>query len=96
MSQIKLQTDAKTQKRMRSVRTVDTPLEKEVRSILHRMGYRFTLRRKDLPGKPDIVLPRHHTVIFVHGCFWHETITNRGQLLGFDLAHPGVTGGKLR
>ena len=43
-----------------------------VRSMLHRMGYRFRLHRKDLPGKPDIVLPKHNTVIFVHGCFWHR------------------------
>lgn len=39
--------------------------------MLHKMGYRFRLHRKDLPGKPDIVLPRHHKIILVHGCFWH-------------------------
>ncbi len=43
-----------------------------VRSLLHRMGYRFRLHRKDLPGNPDIVLPKYKTVIFVHGCFWHR------------------------
>lgn len=42
-----------------------------VRSLLHRMGYRFRIHRKDLPGKPDITLPKHKKVIFVHGCFWH-------------------------
>ena len=42
-----------------------------VRSILHRMGYRFRVHKKDLPGKPDITLPKHKKVIFVHGCFWH-------------------------
>ena len=42
-----------------------------VRSILHALGYRYRLHRKDLPGKPDIVLPKYRTVIFVHGCFWH-------------------------
>lgn len=42
-----------------------------VRSILHALGYRYRLHRKDLPGKPDIVLPKHRTIIFVHGCFWH-------------------------
>ncbi len=42
-----------------------------VRKILHRMGYRFRLHKKDLPGKPDIVLPRYKIVIFVQGCFWH-------------------------
>ena len=40
--------------------------------MLHRMGYRFRLHRKDLPGKPDIVLSRYKTAIFVHGCFWHR------------------------
>ena len=50
----------------------DTKPELVVRSALHRMGYRFRLHRKDLPGTPDIVLPRHATVILVHGCFWHR------------------------
>lgn len=43
-----------------------------VRSILHRLGYRFRLHRKDLAGKPDIVLPKYRTAIFVNGCFWHR------------------------
>ena len=43
-----------------------------VRSALHRLGYRFRLHRKDLPGSPDIVLPRYEVAIFVHGCFWHQ------------------------
>lgn len=42
-----------------------------VRKILHRLGYRFRLHKKGLPGKPDIVLPRYRVVIFVQGCFWH-------------------------
>jgi len=49
----------------------DTPPERAVRSALQRMGYRFRLHRRDLPGNPDIVLPRHKKIIFVHGCFWH-------------------------
>ena len=56
---------------MSKVRGKDTKPEKIVRSLLHTMGYRFRLHRKDLPGKPDIVLPKCKTVIFVHGCFWH-------------------------
>lgn len=56
---------------MRQVRGRDTKPEILVRSIVHRLGYRFRLHRKDLPGCPDIVLPRHKKVIFVHGCFWH-------------------------
>jgi DNA mismatch endonuclease, patch repair protein len=50
----------------------DTAPEVQVRSILHGAGYRFRLHRKDLPGRPDIVLPKHKTAIFVHGCFWHR------------------------
>jgi DNA mismatch endonuclease, patch repair protein len=57
---------------MSRIRNRDTKPEKLVRSILHRKGYRFRLHRKDLPGKPDIVLPRYKKVILVHGCFWHR------------------------
>jgi len=57
---------------MGAVKGKNTAPEIEVRSILHRLGYRFRLHRKDLPGKPDIVLPKYKTVIFVHGCFWHR------------------------
>ena len=56
---------------MSRVKNRDTHPEILVRSLLHRMGYRFRLHRNDLPGKPDIVLPRFRSVIFVHGCFWH-------------------------
>ena len=57
---------------MSRIRGKDTKPEMRVRSVLHRMGFRFRLHRKDLPGKPDIVLPAYGTVIFVHGCFWHR------------------------
>src|SRR4051812_19165716 len=57
---------------MSRVRCKDTTPELVVRSILHRLGYRFSLHRKSLPGRPDIVLPKYNTVIFVHGCFWHR------------------------
>lgn len=43
-----------------------------VRRALHRLGFRFRLHRRDLPGRPDIVLPKYRTAIFVHGCFWHR------------------------
>jgi DNA mismatch endonuclease (patch repair protein) len=56
---------------MARVRDRNTGPELTVRRLLHRMGYRFRLHRKDLPGRPDIVLPRYRSVIFVHGCFWH-------------------------
>lgn len=56
---------------MASIRGKDTGPEKFVRSLLHRLGYRFRIHRRDLPGKPDIVFPSRRKVIFVHGCFWH-------------------------
>lgn len=57
---------------MKCVKGKDTSPEKIVRSALHRAGFRFRLHRADLPGKPDIVLSRYRTVIFVNGCFWHQ------------------------
>lgn len=57
---------------MSRVKSANTKPELRVRSALHAMGYRFRLHRKDLPGKPDIVLPKHRTAVFVHGCFWHQ------------------------
>jgi DNA mismatch endonuclease (patch repair protein) len=51
-----------------------------VRSLLHRRGFRFSLNSTKLPGKPDIVLPKYKSVIFVNGCFWHGHECNRGKL----------------
>lgn len=60
-----------TRRRMQAVRGQDTDPELRVRRVLHALGYRYRLHRKDLPGTPDIVLPRHRKIILVHGCFWH-------------------------
>ena len=57
---------------MRGVKQKDTKPEIRVRRMLHALGYRFRLHRRDLPGRPDIVLPKYNTVIQVHGCFWHQ------------------------
>lgn len=57
---------------MSRVRSCNTGPEVKARQILHGLGYRFRLHRKDLPGTPDIVLPAHKCVVFVHGCFWHR------------------------
>lgn len=65
---------------MRSVRREHTAPELEVRRFLHARGLRYSLHSPDLPGRPDIVLPRRHTVVFVHGCFWH----------GHDCRHGSV------
>lgn len=57
---------------MSNVRTANTTPELVVRRQLHSLGFRFRLHNKTLPGKPDITLPKHRIVIFVHGCFWHH------------------------
>ncbi|MBO8229561.1 very short patch repair endonuclease [Prochlorococcus marinus str. MU1404] len=57
---------------MSAIKSKNTKPEIAVRKLLYSMGYRFRLHRKDLPGSPDIVLPKYKTVIFVHGCFWHR------------------------
>lgn len=57
---------------MRRVRSTDTAPERRVRSLLHKRGFRFRIHRQDLPGKPDIILPKYRTIVFVHGCFWHR------------------------
>ena len=67
----------RTEKEQRSwvmsrIRGKDTTPELRVRSLIHRAGLRFRLHAKSLPGRPDIVLPRYQTVVFVHGCFWHR------------------------
>lgn len=51
-----------------------------VRSMLHRLGYRFSLHRRDLPGTPDIVLPARGAVVFVNGCFWHGHACKRSRM----------------
>lgn len=64
---------------MRRVGQKNTKPEMVVRKFLHGNGYRFRLHRKDLPGHPDIVLPKHRAAIFVHGCFWHGHSCRRGK-----------------
>ena len=64
--------DRETRSRMMSgIKGKDTAGELLIRRALHKKGYRYRLHRKDLPGRPDLVLPRHNAVIFVNGCFWH-------------------------
>jgi DNA mismatch endonuclease, patch repair protein len=63
---------------MRAVKSKDTKPELAVRSLLHRLGYRFRIHRKDVPGTPDIVFPGRRKVIFIHGCFWHQHNCVRG------------------
>jgi DNA mismatch endonuclease, patch repair protein len=57
---------------MAAIRAKNTKPEVIIRSLIHKMGYRFRLHRRDLPGCPDIVLPGRKKIVFVHGCFWHQ------------------------
>jgi len=66
---------------MRQIRSEDTTPELTLRRMVHGLGYRFRLHRKDLPGKPDLVFPGRKKVIFLHGCFWHQ--------------HKGCTEGRM-
>jgi len=65
---------------MSRVRGKNTSLELKVRSLLHRLGYRYRLHRKDLPGTPDLVFSGRRSVIFIHGCFWHGHSCARAAL----------------
>ena len=67
-----IMTTEQRSKRMSLVRNKDSRPEMRVRSLLHRLGFRFRLHVAHLPGKPDIVLPRHAKVILMHGCYWHR------------------------
>jgi DNA mismatch endonuclease, patch repair protein len=65
---------------MARIKSKNTTLELRVRSLLHRLGYRFRLHRRDLPGTPDIIFPGKRSVIFIHGCFWHGHTCLKGAL----------------
>jgi DNA mismatch endonuclease, patch repair protein len=66
---------------MSQIRSKDTSPEITVRSLVHRMGFRFALHRSDLPGHPDIVLVKYKKIIFVHGCFWHMHRCKYGRVI---------------
>ena len=65
-------TPAQRSERMSRVRGKDTAPEMKLRRLIHGMGYRYRLHVGDLPGKPDLVFPSRHALIFMHGCFWHR------------------------
>ncbi len=65
-------TPEQRKRNMSAIKGRDTKPEILLRKLLHSLGYRFRIQRKDLPGRPDIVLPRYKTAIFVNGCFWHR------------------------
>ncbi len=71
---------AERSERMSRIRGKDTKPEVWVRKFLHAQGFRFRLHRKDLPGRPDIVLPKYASVVFVQGCFWHAHHCQKGRI----------------
>lgn len=83
---------------MQAVKTSDTGPEIVVRKLLHSMGFRFRLHRRELPGKPDIVFPSRRKVVFVHGCFWHGHECGKGKLpkSRLDYWGPKIAANKQR
>jgi len=73
-------TPEKRSRNMAAIKATNTKPEMFVRRLVHRMGFRFRLHRKDLPGKPDLVFPRLGKIILVHGCFWHLHDCPNGQV----------------
>ena len=70
--------DRKTRSRMMAgIKGKDTKPELALRRALHARGFRFRLHAKDIPGRPDLVFPKHSAVVFVHGCFWHRHVNCR-------------------
>jgi DNA mismatch endonuclease (patch repair protein) len=78
---------------MRAIRSKDMLPELAVRSLVHKLGYRFRLHRSNLPGKPDLVFPSRRKVIFVHGCFWHS---HECKIAHVPKSNQGYWGPKLQ
>lgn len=76
-SMVDVLTPQQRSRTMRAIVSRNTAPELRVRRLLHTMGFRFRLHRRDLPGTPDIVLPKFRTVVFVNGCFWHQHTCKR-------------------
>ena len=83
---------------MRAVRPKDTGPELQIRRLLHGLGYRYRLHRRDLPGKPDLVFPSRKMAIFVHGCFWHahDCRYGRAPSSGLEYWLPKLEENKMR
>ena len=91
-------TEEQRRRIMQAVRTRDTGPEMIVRRLLHRLGYRYRLHRKDLPGRPDVAFLSRRKAIFVHGCFWHGHGCPKGRLpkSRLDYWEPKLSGNKER
>ena len=77
-----IMTPAQRSERMSRIRSQDTKPEMLVRRFLHGEGFRFRLHVRDLPGRPDLVLPKYSAVVFVEGCFWHGHSCQKGRIPG--------------
>lgn len=90
--------DEARSRNMAAIRNRDTKIEFIVRRALHAAGFRFRLHRKDLPGKPDVVLPGLRAAVFVHGCFWHGHVCREARRPKSNLAYwtPKIEGNMAR
>ncbi len=88
--------DPARHKQMALVRNKDTKLELRVRRFIHAAGLRYRLHAKNLPGRPDLVFPRYRTVVFVHGCFWHQHSNPDCKLARIPKSRLEFWGPKLR
>ena len=91
-------TEEQRRRIMQAVKSRDTGPEMIVRRLLHRLGYRYRLHRKDLPGKPDVAFVSRRKAIFVHGCFWHGHGCPKGRLpkSRLDYWKPKLNGNRER
>ena len=76
---------------MRRIASKNTSPELLVRKLAHKLGYRFRLHRKDLPGKPDLVFPGKKKIIFVHGCFWHQHTNPSCKIARIPKSSPDIS-----
>jgi len=81
-----IMTPAQRSERMSRIRGRDTKPEMLVRRYLHGLGFRYRLHARDLPGRPDLVLPKYGAVVFVEGCFWHGHSCQKGRVPGTNPA----------
>lgn len=77
---VDIMTRSERSERMSRIRSKDTKPERIVRTFLHGEGFRYRLHVKDMPGRPDLVLPKYRTAIFVDGCFWHGHVCQGGRV----------------
>lgn len=85
-------------KMMAGIQCKDTKPELKIRSALHKVGYRYKLYDRNLPGKPDLVFPKHNAVVFIHGCFWHlhDCHLFKWPSTRADFWRKKITGNKMR